>query len=173
MKRAAGSLLVAGLMLASLVVLSSYAVAPASAAGRPVFLGPFHQQGVALLAECGAFQALDAYQGEISITAFLDQDGNPQRAIVDFYGTDTFRNSATGKSFSESFHNKEFDQLNGDLQPDKVTKVGVGLRLTIPGGGAVLLEVGRVVESPGHIDFEAGPHQALEGDVAGLCAALA
>jgi hypothetical protein len=145
----------------------------ASAAGKPLFLGPFHQEGTALLADCDTFQALDAYQGELSITAFLDTAGNPERAIIDFHGTDTFLNSVSGKSYTESFHNKEFAELNGDLQPDKVTKVGVSLRLTIPGAGAVLLDVGRVVESPGQIDFEAGPHQALEGDFAGLCAALA
>jgi hypothetical protein len=173
MKRAAGLLLVAGLLAVGLAMITRPAPAPALAAGKPLFLGPFLQEGEALLAECGTFQALDAYEGELSITAFLDNEGNPERAIVDFHGTDTFRNSVTGKSFSEPFHNKEFDQLNGDLQPDQVTKVGVGVRLTIPGRGAVLLEVGRVVERPGSIDFEAGPHQLLDGDVAGLCAALA
>src|SRR5262249_51336903 len=88
-------------------------------------------------------------------------------------GTDTFRNSVTGKSFTEPFHNSEFAELNGDLQPDKLTTVGVTLRLTVPGEGAVLLDVGRIVESPGHIEFEAGPHQALEGDLADVCAARA
>jgi hypothetical protein len=173
MKRATGLLLVAGLLVVGLEMLTRPTPAPASAASKPVFLGPFHQEGNALLAECGTFQVLDSYQGELFITAFLDKDGFPQSAIVDFHGTDTFHNSVTGKSFTESFHNKEFDQLNGDLQPDQVTKVGVGVRLTIPGEGAIVLEVGRVVERPGSIDFAAGPHQLLDGDVAGLCAALA
>src|SRR5262249_31616151 len=112
-------------------------------------------------------------QGELSITAFLDKEGNPERANVDFHGTDTFCNSVTGKSFIEPCLNIEFAELNGDRQPDQVTKAGVTFRLTVPGQGAVLLDVGRIVESPGHIDFEAGPHQALEGGFTGLCAALA
>jgi len=170
MRRAVGLLLLSGLVTVAVIAFGHHSAA--SAVGKPVFLGPFHQEGVALLAQCGAFQALDAFQGELSITAFLDKAGNPESAIIDFHGTDTFRNSVTGKSFTEPFHNKEFAALNGDLQPDKLTKVGVAFRLTVPGGGVVLLEVGRLALSPGHIEFEAGPHQALEGDFAGLCAAL-
>jgi hypothetical protein len=161
------------MVVTGLVMLTHPAPTPASAAGKPVLLGPFHQEGSALLAQCSAFQALDMFQGVLSITAFFDKEGNPESAIIDFRGTDTFLNSVTGKSFTEPFHNKEFAALNGDLQPDKLTKVGVAFRLTIPGGGAVLLDVGRIVVSPGHIEFEAGPHWALEGDFAGLCAALA
>lgn len=159
------------LILVGLVAFRSPALV--SAIGQPVFLGPFHQEGTALVANCGPFQVMDAYQGELAITAFLDQAGNPDRAIIDFRGTDTFINSATGKSFTEPFHNIELADLEGGLQPVSLTTVGLVFRLTVPGGGAVFLDVGRVVFSPGHIDFEAGSHQALDGDVAGLCAALA
>jgi hypothetical protein len=168
MKRAFGLLILVG-------VLRLVNPIPASAIGQPVFLGPFHQQGTALIADCGTFQVMDAYQGELSIMAFLDKDGNPDRAIIDFRGTDTFFSSVTGKSFTETFHNKEFANLTAQdgLQPVKLAKVGIIYRLTVPGHGAVFLEVGRAVFTPGHIEFEAGQHQAVDGDIAGLCAAIA
>jgi hypothetical protein len=48
-------------------------------------------------------------------------------------------------------------------------------RLTVPGSGAVFLDVGRIVTNQAStvITFQAGPHQFVDGDFAGLCAALA
>ena len=47
-------------------------------------------------------------------------------------------------------------------------------RLTLPGAGAVLLDVGHVVvDQEGNISLQKGSHQFYGGDVAGLCTALA
>ena len=47
-------------------------------------------------------------------------------------------------------------------------------RLTLPGAGAVLLDVGRVVvDREGNISFQKGLNQFYGGDVAGLCTPLA
>jgi hypothetical protein len=44
----------------------------------------------------------------------------------------------------------------------------------VPGGGAVLLQAGRLVfDDAGDVVFEAGPHQVLSGDTDKLCEALA
>ena len=51
---------------------------------------------------------------------------------------------------------------------------GVVVRLTVPGDGAVFLDIGRIVtDRQGNLYFEAGPHQYFYGDFAALCEALA
>jgi hypothetical protein len=43
----------------------------------------------------------------------------------------------------------------------------------LPDGGTVIADVGRLVfDAEGNVTFEAGPHPALHGDFAALCAAL-
>jgi hypothetical protein len=57
-------------------------------------------------------------------------------------------------------------------------EVGLVDSLKLPGGGVVQIDVGRIVWSfdaffnGGAPTVEKGPHQALEGDFAALCAAL-
>lgn len=156
------------LVLVSLVALGNFN--RASADGGPVHIGPFHEEGTDVLVDCGGFRVLDAFEGDLSITRFFDREGNRERQLVDFRGTDTFINSETGKSFTESFHNVSIV----DYDAGTVAAVGVLFRLTVPGGGAVLLGVGRIViEPPFTVLFVAGPHQPLEGDFSDLCAAMA
>jgi hypothetical protein len=47
-------------------------------------------------------------------------------------------------------------------------------RVTVPGSGLVFIDAGRIVTNQAgtEITFQAGPHQAFDGDIAGLCAAL-
>jgi hypothetical protein len=60
------------------------------------------------------------------------------------------------------------------VSPPQGANSGVAFRLVVPGAGAVFLDVGRtVLDRQGNVYFEAGPHQFLDGDFAGLCAALA
>jgi hypothetical protein len=63
--------------------------------------------------------------------------------------------------------------VDATAQTDAVT--GVIARLTVPGSGAVLLDVGRIVTNleTDEVTFQAGPHQLVEGDLADLCEALA
>jgi hypothetical protein len=152
--------------LFGLVALSGFT--PALAIGKPLFLD-FHEESTDVFADCGAFQVLDAFQGDVKLTAMFDETGNVDMIIVDFHGTDTFINSITDKSFTERFHNKVLH----DFEKDRLAEVGVFYHLTVPGEGAVLLDIGRIVIDPPNIAFEAGPHQYFDGDFAGLCAALA
>ena len=51
---------------------------------------------------------------------------------------------------------------------------GVVFRITVPGSGAIFLDVGRFIIDldDDSLVFLAGQHQFLEGDLDGLCAAL-
>ena len=164
--------MVSCLILIGLMALSSFS--PAFAVGKPLFFGPVPFESTGVIADCGTFQVLVSTQGRFSATIFLDAEGNWDRVKFDYHGTDTYTNSVTGKSFSDTFHNNNFETL----EPHTLTTVGVAFRLTVPGGGAVFLDIGRVAfqfEPPFDILFEAGPHQWNTGanDVASLCAAMA
>jgi hypothetical protein len=145
-------------------------VGPASA-GALVFEGPFTDAGAGVLADCGGFLVLDRYALTFHVARRFDRDGTEVRVIEHFAGTDTLVNSVTGAAYTSALHSAAII----DPQANQATFIGVTFRLTIPGAGAVLLDVGRVVvDREGNVYFEAGPHQFYGGgDFAGLCAALA
>ena len=86
-------------------------------------------------------------------------------------GTDTFINSKTGKAIAAPFHNNVLI----DPQTRFGANAGVIFKVTVPGAGAVFLDVGRLVTNQAgtEITFQAGPHQFFDGNLGGLCAALA
>ncbi len=77
-------------------------------------------------------------------------------------------NRTTGKSYTGRFHNT----VLVDPMTHSAATVGIIVRITVPGSGAVLFDVGRLVANRSGITFQAGPHQAFDGDVAAVCAAL-
>jgi len=149
-------------------------VSPVLASGGPVFIGPIHSEGQETLADCGAFQVVDVFEADLRITRFFNENGIRERDIRHFSGTDTFTNSVTGKSFTRSFHNNvfiDFDESGNRIQN---VNTGVGFRLTVPGVGAVFLDIGRVIyDVDFNVIWEAGPHHFLDGEFDGLCTVLA
>ena len=106
-----------------------------------------------------------------SITDFTDDDGNVLRreTHIRFVGSET--NDATGKSLPvDGVRHITLDFVN-----DTFTETGVLRHVTVPGGGIVLHDSGRLVL--GLDDDEvlgvAGPHELFGGDLAAFCAALA
>ena len=83
----------------------------------------------------------------------------------------TFTNTTNGVSISGPVHNEQWV----DVPETGLTINGLFNLFTVPGGGVVFLDTGRIIvdEATGEIFFEAGPHQDWDGDVASLCAALA
>ncbi len=101
------------------------------------------------------------------VTFFYDADGNLLRSLnhLQLRGTD----SANGVSLAEDAdftHTFDFTTgTNGD--------VGLATRVIVPGGGAVLIEAGRVItDEEGNPEFVAGKHQLVAGDVSAFCTAL-
>jgi hypothetical protein len=154
--------LMLAVVLGVLVALISISVASAD---QPVFAGPFTFSSTVLVADCGAFLVLDHFTGVVRFQLLFDKDGAPVRFFLDFSGTDTFTNSVTGKGFTEKFHYRQIVDI------DTSTNVGVAVNLTIPGEGAVLQDVGRIIFdlATGEVLFEAGK---FEYDISALCAAL-
>ena len=156
-----------GVLLGCLLALAGV---PAASAATPVFEDVFIDAGEAVLADCGAFLVLDRYVLSYRVARYFDRNGVEVRVIEHVSGTDTLINSATGAAYPTTFHSTAVI----DPQAHRAAFIGVIFRLTLPGAGAVFLDVGRVVADPqGNLSFQAGPHQFYDGDLAGLCAALA
>ena len=161
------------LIVSSLVLASLMALAPLSVvfADGPIVSGPFHYEGSDVLADCGSFQILDVYELDQIEKAYLDQEGNLVKVIIEAWGTDTLTNAVTGKAYAGSFHNSSL--IDFSTTPRRSAIMGVIYRVTVPGVGVVFLDVGRVVFERGNgIIFQAGPHQLFDGDFAALCAAM-
>jgi hypothetical protein len=117
-------------------------------------------------AACG-FDVLFEVSGIQTIQVLYDAAGNPIRIQV--HGNIEGTVSANGITLREI----ERGQIFIDLVEGTDTEIGLLSRISLPGGGTVVAEVGRLVfDAEGNLIFEAGPHPALHGDFAALCAAL-
>ncbi|HEX9384938.1 MAG TPA: hypothetical protein VF918_01360 [Anaerolineales bacterium] len=161
-------LIVSSLVLVGLIAFFPFSVASADG---PVVEGPFHEEGTAVLVDCGAFQVLDVYEVNFTVKRFFDEEGNLVKIVEQVWGTDTFTNSVTGKAYPMDFHNNTI--VDFSTTPPQAANMGVLYRLIVPGAGAVFLDVGRIVlDRQGNVYFQAGPHQLFDSDFEALCAAL-
>jgi hypothetical protein len=117
-------------------------------------------------AACG-FEVVFEVSGIQTIQVLYDAAGNPIRAQV--HGNIEGTVSANGITLREIERGQTFYDLTDGSQ----TLVGLIFRVFLPHGGTVIADVGRLVfDAEGNVTFEAGPHPALHGDFAALCAAL-
>ena len=142
-----------------------------TASANPPEISEQSFSGTEVLTDCGDFQILDDYDLTATLRWFTDKDGNIVSGLRTWHGTESIYNSVTGERYtSHSGQAVKIDPVSGER-----TTTGVVYRVTVPGAGAVLLDVGRSIFDPGtgEITVIGGPHQLLEGDVQALCAALA
>jgi hypothetical protein len=117
-------------------------------------------------AACG-FDILFEVSGIQTIQVLYDAAGNPIRAQV--HGNIEGTVTANGITLRQIEHGQTFYDLTDDSQ----ILVGLIFRVFLPHGGTVIADVGRLVfDAEGNVTFEAGPHPALHGNFAALCAAL-
>jgi hypothetical protein len=163
------------LVLGSLLALGSFSVVSAQNGPPgvpPVIVGLSHFEIPPFaLGHCDSFDIMAEVEGDVTAHRFIDDAGNLWRVILQAQGTDTFFNSVTtAKAYSTRFHealiiNPGLSAVGG-LDADQV-------HLTIPGAGAVLLDVGvHVFIRANDLEITPGQHQILEGDFDALCTAL-
>jgi hypothetical protein len=117
-------------------------------------------------AACGFPVTVDI-SGVQTVQVLYDAAGNPIR--VQIHG------NTEGTLFVNGITLRDIDRVQtfDDLVEGTHTEIGLLFRVLLPGGGSVIADVGRLVfDAEGHLIFEAGPHPALHGDFAALCAAL-
>jgi hypothetical protein len=153
---------------------TSVGAARVPVAGKPVVIGPETDAGLAEgIIDCGAFLVDDRFELTFTLRLFFDKNGDLVKGVEQVSGTDTFINASTGKEIPTRFHNNVLIDFTTD--PPLGANAGIIFKVTVPGAGAVFLDVGRIVtdQSGEIIAFEAGPHQFFDGDFDGLCAVLA
>jgi hypothetical protein len=124
---------------------------------------------------CGSFHVLLNNTFTERFTIFYNQAGNVTQAVFHARVVGTLSNSMTGTSVPVEAAFTETDTFStpGDFSTVTITDTGQVFKVTLPGSGLILHDVGRVVFAPdGTIIFEGGPHQELHGQVDKLCAAL-
>ena len=98
---------------------------------------------------------------------FFDQQGDLMRVQVQTLVNGT----ATANGITLLVHGRENNFY--DLVTGTQMDASLEFRVWLPGLGVVIMDTGRLLfDAQGNVVFEAGPHPALEGDFAALCAAL-
>jgi hypothetical protein len=116
-------------------------------------------------AACG-FPVTDTETDTGHFEVFFDNTGTPVRAQVEETLTGVF--TANGLAVDIAGASLSIFDLNGG-----VTDAGINIRVSLPGGGILYIDRGRLVfDDNGNLVSEAGPHPSLHGDFDGLCAAL-
>jgi hypothetical protein len=156
-----------GLTLAAAI--GSLALAAQASANAPVVgIFPIDDTFVddGASAACG-FPVTATDRGTAQFQLFFDADGNPSFVRVEEHVTGDFTaNGLTVPTASDNM--KQFDLING-----AETDAGIEIRVSLPSGGILYIDVGRLIfDGNGNVVFEAGPHPSLHGDFPGLCAAL-
>lgn len=97
----------------------------------------------------------------------FDKQGNLIRVQVQTLTRGTA--TANGITLLEQGRENNFNDIVTGTQMD----ASLEFRVWLPGLGVVIMDTGRLLfDAEGNVVFEAGPHPALEGDFAALCAAL-
>jgi hypothetical protein len=161
-------------LLVSLVFALPLGLAATAAADPPTFSEDNAHIVTNPYINCGTFVVIGDFHVTRRITTFSDSDGNAIRRVAHISVDGTLANSATGASLG-FLREGTFTQ---DLTDGSTVTAGQRTRVTEPGGGIVLQDMGRIVREGGAIVFEAGPTDFLDyqaGDPSGvqdLCAAL-
>ncbi len=124
---------------------------------------------------CGSFQVLESATAPIRFTVYYNEEGNVTQGIFHIRLVGTLSNSMTGTSVpeQESATDTQTFATTGDFSTVTSTLTGQLMKVTLPGSGLIVHDVGRVVFAPdGSINFEGGPHQLTDNQVQQLCAAL-
>lgn len=119
--------------------------------------------------ECG-FKVEFSFVGSVTVTEFLDAEGNVTRLLLHGEDVGSATNPANGKTATGDDHWLE----RHDVETGEMAIIGLFFHLNFGGAGIVVIDAGKVVfDADGNVIFLAGPHQVLEGDFAALCEALA
>jgi hypothetical protein len=122
---------------------------------------------------CG-FPIEVAFQGDVRVTVFFDQNGNPVREIDTFANfLVTFTHGTKTLTTKGPAHGITTFDAEGNIV--SIEFDGMSANVTLPGQGHVLLDAGRLVfDADGNIVAENGPHQVFgTGDAPQFCAAMA
>jgi hypothetical protein len=122
---------------------------------------------------CG-FQIDVTDVGTFHVTDFFDQSGTLIKEISAGPTVLTVTNPANRKVATSTQTFAQTIVFNPDGSISSVTQSGLILNFHMRGVGSISMDVGTVrFDADGNVVFVGGPHDFLEGDLAGFCNALA
>jgi hypothetical protein len=168
--------LIAGAAGAMAVALAAIALWVQPAAANTQVRTVVHVDDTFIDSETCGFDITVHTFGSFTDTDFFDNSGFLFMTIETIGPSGPFTVTETANGITLTMQNQSFQVVityNPDGSPKTTTFDGPVFKFTVPGGGVVLLDVGRLTfDSEGNVVFEAGPHQQLQGDVDAFCAAF-
>lgn len=163
-------------MLAAMIVAILFAAVALPALAKPPdqFSDTYTEEPL-MIADCGDFEVWTrgsqiVYDGMIH----YDREGNPTRIITRWWSQDTFWNPDNGKE--AAVEGKLFNTIDLPATGETVA-MGIQFKLTLPGEGTLLVDVGRIVFDPFPTIVTAVGHHPYwlpePGDFDKLCAYFA
>lgn len=127
------------------------------------------------IADCGDYVvATKGYTIYLDGTVHYDKAGDVTKVITHWNGSGYFWNPDSGK---EVFMDSNLFNSVDDYETGETASSGIQFKLTLPGEGTILMDVGRLVFQPyPDITFAAGQHPFYfpeEGGLEKLCAYFA
>jgi hypothetical protein len=120
--------------------------------------------------QCPGFTVTGEFDVERTVMTFFDQNGTPIRQVTHVHFVGTLTNTSSGKSIADEGNQiVTTDLITGTSTTDGRVRVN-----TVPGEGAILFQVGRVVrDAAGNVIFFAGQNDFLSRDFDDFCAYMA
>ena len=154
----------------SLVVVTVFVFAAAARAEKPVMF-PFDVAGTNVWTDGCSFPVTYDFTSSGTATAFLDENGLPERVHLHVTEQDTFY--ANGKTVVGTPYAYSLEILLDDSGNEtQVIANGIAGKARLPGGG-LFLASGKIDFTAQGVQFSFSPDQGTVQNLDGLCAALA
>jgi hypothetical protein len=142
------------------------AFAAVAAADAPTIEQQTLHRSIPNFIQCPGFTVAGEFDVDRMVITFVDQNGTPIRQVIHVHFVGTLTNTSTGKSIADEGNQiATIDLVTGTSTVDGRVRV-----TTVPGEGAILFQVGRVVrDAAGNVIFFAGQNDFLTRDFGEFC----
>jgi hypothetical protein len=146
------------------------AFAAVAAADSPTIEQQALHRSIPNFIQCAGFTVAGEFDVDRTVMTFVDQNGTPIRQVIHVHFVGTLTNTLTGKSIPDAGNQiATIDLVTGTNTVDGRVRVD-----TVPGEGAILFQVGRVVrDAAGNVIFFAGQNDFLTRDFENFCTYMA
>jgi hypothetical protein len=157
-------------LVLAIAVAVPLAFAEVAAADAPTIEQQTLHRSIPNFIQCPGFTVAGEFDVERTVMTFVDQNGTPIRQVIHVHFVGTLTNTSSGKSIPDEGNQiVTTDLLTGTSTTDGRVRV-----TTVPGEGAILFQVGRVVrDAAGNVIFFAGQNDFLTRDFEDFCAYMA
>ena len=163
------------ILMATTITILLSAIALPVLANPPVQFSDSFVEDPLLIADCDDFYVwTKGYTIYLDGTVFFDKENNPIKIITHWRGDGVYWSPETGKEVNmDSNLINTFDYY----ETGETIATGIQFKITVPGEGTILMDVGRMVFQPfPNVIWEAGQHPVLLPEDEGfdkLCAYFA